>query len=171
MKFKITGKNITVTEGIRDKVEKKLGKLEKYSLIDDGCTAKILVRTYPHSQKIEVTIPTRLGYLRAEEVDEDLYAAIDMIVDKLEDQIRRQKTRIEKRGKKPLATGLIQSREEPDELVRTKTIVPDLMSLDEAILRMELLDHNFFIYTDDETGKIAVVYRRFDGGYGLIETE
>ena len=138
----------------------------------------VLIRTYPDKQKIEVTIPTRFAILRTEVADDDLYKAIDRAIDKLEDQIRRQKTRIEKKkNHSPLSEAFIDvelyedAPVDEDEVVRTKSIVPAFMSLDEAIAKMELLDHDFFIYTDDETRKIAVVYRRREGGYGLIETE
>ncbi|MEY8467504.1 ribosome hibernation-promoting factor, HPF/YfiA family [Faecalibaculum rodentium] len=178
MKVNITGKNITVTQAIADKINKKLAILNKYFIIDDEDTANVLIRTYPDKQKIEVTIPTRFAILRTEVADDDLYKAIDRAIDKLEDQIRRQKTRIEKKkNHSPLSEAFIDvelyedAPVDEDEVVRTKSIVPAFMSLDEAIAKMELLDHDFFIYTDDETRKIAVVYRRREGGYGLIETE
>lgn len=178
MKVNITGKNITVTQAIADKINKKLAILNKYFIIDDEDTANVLIRTYPNKQKIEVTIPTRFAILRTEVADDDLYKAIDRAIDKLEDQIRRQKTRIEKKkNHSPLSEAFIDvelyedAPMDEDEVVRTKSIVPAFMSLDEAIAKMELLDHDFFIYTDDETRKIAVVYRRREGGYGLIETE
>ncbi|OLU45203.1 ribosome hibernation-promoting factor, HPF/YfiA family [Faecalibaculum rodentium] len=178
MKVNITGKNITVTQAIADKINKKLAILNKYFIIDDEDTANVLIRTYPDKQKIEVTIPTRFAILRTEVADDDLYKAIDRAIDKLEDQIRRQKTRIEKKkNHSPLSEAFIDvelyedAPMDEDEVVRTKSIVPAFMSLDEAIAKMELLDHDFFIYTDDETRKIAVVYRRREGGYGLIETE
>lgn len=178
MKVNITGKNITVTQAIADKINKKLAILNKYFIIDDEDTANVLIRTYPDKQKIEVTIPTRFAILRTEVADDDLYKAIDRAIDKLEDQIRRQKTRIEKKkNHSPLSETFIDvelyedAPVDEDEVVRTKSIVPAFMSLDEAIAKMELLDHDFFIYTDDETRKIAVVYRRREGGYGLIETE
>ena len=137
----------------------------------------MVVRVYPNKQKIEVTIPTKYAVLRAEVVQDDLYAAIDLAIDKLEDQIRRQKTRLTRKNKEKLAYAFIEDEEiedeygDNDELVRTKSIVPDTMELDEAIMRMEMLNHSFFIYRDDETKEIAVVYKRHDGGYGLIETE
>ena len=137
-----------------------------------------MTRIQPDKQKIEVTVPTRCAILRTEVADDDLYKAIDRAIDKLEDQIRRQKTRIEKKkNHSPLSEAFIDvelyedAPVDEDEVVRTKSIVPAFMSLDEAIAKMELLDHDFFIYTDDETRKIAVVYRRREGGYGLIETE
>lgn len=178
MKVNITGKNITVTQAIADKINKKLAILNKYFIIDGEDTASVLIRTYPDKQKIEVTIPTKFAIMRTEVADDDLYKAIDRAIDKLEDQIRRQKTRIEKKkNHSPLSEAFIDvelyedAPADEDELVRTKSIVPAFMSLDDAIAKMELLDHDFFIYTDDETRKIAVVYRRREGGYGLIETE
>lgn len=178
MKVNIVGKNVAVTDAIAEKINKKLNVLNKYFIIDDNDTANVLIRTYPDRQKIEVTIPTKFAILRTEVADRDLYSAIDRAVDKLEDQIRRQKTRITKKNHiMPLSEAFIDVDlyedidGEDDDIVRTKSIVPAFMSLDEAITKMDLLDHDFFIYTDDETRKIAVCYRRKDGGYGLIETE
>lgn len=173
MKVKIYGKNIEVTAGIADKVEKKLSFLDKYFIIDEDVVANVMVRVYRQSQKIEVTIPTKVALLRAEASHEDLYAAIDLVIDKLEDQIRRQKTRLSRKNREKLATAFIESEEETaeEQLVKTKTIAPDEMDLEEAILRMEMLGHDFFVYVDDETKDVAVVYRRRDGGYGLIETQ
>ncbi|MBP3852346.1 MAG: ribosome-associated translation inhibitor RaiA [Erysipelotrichaceae bacterium] len=174
MKVKIVGKNVMVTPDISEKINKKLNVLNKYFIIDENDEAKVLIREYPAKQKIEVTIPTKYAILRAEVVSDDLYSAIDIAIDKLEDQIRRQKTRLQRKNKTSLAEAFLAEAEDEDygdEVVKTKSIVPQEMSLDEAIMKMELLDHDFFIYTDDETGKIAVVYRRNDGGYGLIETE
>ena len=94
MKVNIVGKNITVTEAISDKIKKKLGGLNKYFIIDENDTANVLIRTYPTKQKIEITIPTKFAILRTEVSDDDLYRAIDRSIDKLEDQIRRQKTRL-----------------------------------------------------------------------------
>jgi len=175
MKVNIVGKNVKVTPAIAEKVNKKLDHLTKYFLIDDNVTAKVLIRTYPVGQKIEVTIPTKYAILRAEVVDDDLYAAIDLAIDKLEDQIRRQKTRLQRKNRLSLAEAFLDeeesSEDDIDEVVKTKSIEPQEMSLDEAIMKMELLGHDFFIYTDDETEKIAIVYKRKDGDYGLIETE
>ena len=178
MKVQIYGKNITVTPAIAEKIEKKLNHLEKYFIIDENVVANVVVRVYPNKQKIEVTIPTKFAVLRAEVVQDDLYAAIDLAIDKLEDQILRQKTRLTRKYKDKLAYAFIEEEEieeefddTDNELVRTKSLVPDTMELDEAIMRMEMLNHSFFIYRDDETKEIAVVYKRHDGGYGLIETE
>lgn len=175
MRFEIVGKNISVTEGMRTKIEEKLGFLDKYILIDPNVIARVVCRVYPNTQKIEVTIPTKVGILRAEVEHEDFYAAIDLAIDKLEDQIRRQKTRLSRRHKDSLAESFIEKDEkvleEEDIAVKTKTITPEKMDLEEAIMRMEMLGHSFFIYVDNEDDEIAVVYRRNDGKYGLIETE
>ena len=175
MRFEIVGKNISVTEGMRTKIEEKLGFLDKYILIDPNVIARVVCRVYPNTQKIEVTIPTKVGILRAEVEHEDFYAAIDLAIDKLEDQIRRQKTRLSRRHKDSLAESFIEKDEkvleEEDIAVKTKTITPEKMDLEEAIMRMEMLGHSFFIYVDNDDDEIAVVYRRNDGKYGLIETE
>ena len=171
MKFEIIGKNVSITEAMRQKIEKKLSFLDKYLLIDPETRARVVVRTYPLTQKIEVTIPTKVGILRTEVEHEDLYAAID----KLEDQVRRQKTRLSRRHREKLALSFIEQDnvklDQGDIAVRTKTVKAQRMDLEEAILRMEMLGHSFFIYTDEETDSIAVVYKRNSGGYGLLETE
>lgn len=173
MRFEIVGKNITITDTMREKIEKKLSGLQKYLLIDPDTTARVVARVYPASQKIEVTIPTRVGILRTEVEHEDLYAAVDIALDKLEDQLRRQKTRLNRRHRDSLAENFLSEAEEEeyDIPVKTKTIAAERMDLEEAIMQMELSNHDFYIYTDDESGKISVVYRRNNGGYGLIETE
>lgn len=177
MKVKIRGKNITVTKGIQDKVEKKLSKLDKYFITQD-VEASVLVRTYPEGQKIEVTIPTEYVLLRAEEVNDDLYAAIDLVIDKLEGQIRKYKTKLSRKSKNnKLAFNIAEleklddSDEEEDVIVKTKTINPKPMDMEEAIMQMEMMDHTFFVYLDAESNKVSVVYKRNNGGYGLLETE
>ncbi|MEA5018117.1 MAG: ribosome-associated translation inhibitor RaiA [Erysipelotrichaceae bacterium] len=177
MKFYIYGHNVSITEAMQAKIEKKLSFLEKYFIIDDETVANVIVKVYPLYQKIEVTIPTKIGILRAEVAHDDLYAAIDLAVDKLEDQIRRQKTRLSRKHREKLALAFLEEEEEvgivdeDDELVRTKMVKLEKMDLDEAILRMEMLGHTFFLYKDAETNDAAVVYKRDDGGYGLIEAE
>ena len=172
MKVSIRGKNIEITEAIRNKVEKQLAKLDKYFVIGKDAEAKVLVRTYDHGQKIEVTIPSEFVILRAEVMEDDLYDAIDEVVEKLESQIRKQKTKLSRRKNQPFVLASIPDKEEEqDEVVRTKSIIPTPMDLDEAIMQMELLGHSFYVYRDIETNNISVVYKRYDGGYGLIETE
>ncbi len=178
MKIDIIGKNVAVSDAMRAKIEQKLGFLEKYFLIDADTSARVVVGVFPNTQKIEITIPTKVAILRTEVEDPDLYSAIDLAIDKLEDQIRRQKTRLSRKHKEKLAVSFIEEelleelkKEKDDILVRTKVVQAEHMDLEEAIMRMEMLGHDFFIFTDNETDKISVVYRRKNGGYGCIETE
>ncbi len=175
MRFEIVGKNIDVTEAMKAKIEKKLSFLEKYLLIDSDTIARVVCRVYPNTQKVEITIPTKVGQLRAEVEHDDFYAALDLAIDKLEDQVRRQKTRLSRRHKDKLAKAFIEEDvtvlKNEDVPVKTKTINPEEMDVEEAIMRMEMLGHSFFIYNDVDSESIAVVYRRNDGRYGLIETE
>ena len=176
MKITLRGKNIEITEAIEEKVSEKLSKLDKYFIVSENVEAKVLVRTYPYGQKIEVTIPTEYVLLRAEVVDQDLYNAIDLVIDKLEGQIRKYKTRLNRKSKdNKLALNVASIEpledEEEDVLVKTKTITPKPMDMEEAIMQMELIGHSFFVYRDTETDAISIVYRRNDGNYGLIETE
>ena len=176
MKITLRGKNIEITEAIEEKVGEKLSKLDKYFIVSENVEAKVLVRTYPYGQKIEVTIPTEYVLLRAEVVDQDLYNAIDLVIDKLEGQIRKYKTRLNRKSKdNKLAFNLASieplEEEEEDVLVKTKTITPKPMDMEEAIMQMELIGHSFFVYRDTETDAISIVYRRNFGYYGLIETE
>lgn len=175
MKITLRGKNIEITEAIEEKVSEKLSKLDKYFIVSENVEAKVLVRTYPYGQKIEVTIPTEYVLLRAEVVDQDLYNAIDLVIDKLEGQIRKYKTRLNRKSKdNKLAFNLASIEpleEEEDVLVKTKTITPKPMDMEEAIMQMELIGHSFFVYRDTETDAISIVYRPNDGDYRLIETE
>lgn len=176
MKITLRGKNIEITEAIEEKVSEKLSKLDKYFIVSENVEAKVLVRTYPYGQKIEVTIPTEYVLLRAEVVDQDLYNAIDLVIDTLEGQIRKYKTRLNRKSKdNKLAFNLASIEpledEEEDVLVKTKIITPKPMDMEEAIMQMELIGHSFFVYRDTETDAISIVYRRNDGDYGLIETE
>jgi putative sigma-54 modulation protein len=174
MRFEIVGKNVSVTPAMKEKIEKKLSGLEKYVLIDPDTIVRVVARVYPNSQKVEVTIPSKVGLLRTEVEENDFYAAVDLAIDKLEDQLRRQKTRLSKRHREHLAQAFIDEQETPEDKdipVRTKSVVAEEMPLDEAIMQMELSGHNFYIYTDEDSEKVAVVYRRKLGGYGLIEVD
>ena len=175
MKYQIIGKNIKVTEGIRDKVIRKLDLLEKYLIIKEDTDCRVVVSVASLDHKIEVTIPTKFGILRAEVADSDLYNAIDLVVDKLEDQLRRAKTKMDRRHRESLGKSFdidaIEDIEMEEILVKTKSIHVDTMDLDTAIANLELLGHSFYIYRDDEEEKVAVVYKRNNGGYGLIEID
>ncbi|MCD7951018.1 MAG: ribosome-associated translation inhibitor RaiA [Erysipelotrichaceae bacterium] len=176
MKVSIRGKNLAITPDIEKRVKKKLGILDKYFIMSDNVEAKVLIRDYPVGQKIEVTIPTEYVLLRAEVVDDDVYNALDQVIDKLEGQIRKYKTRLSRKSKdNKLAFNIASIQplddEEEDVIVKTKTISPKPMDMEEAIMQMELIGHTFFVYKDTETDQISVVYKRHDGDYGLIETE
>ena len=175
MKISVRGKNIEITEAIEAKISEKLSKLDKYFIVSDNVEAKVLCRVYPYGQKLEVTIPTEYVLLRAEVVDSDLYTAMDLVVDKLEGQIRKYKTRLSRKSKdNKLAFNLssIEDVETDDDvLVKVKSITPKPMDMEEAIMQMELIGHSFFVYRDAESDSINIVYRRNDGDYGLIETD
>ena len=175
MKYNIRGDKMVVTDAIRDYTEEKLQKLEKY-FKDDDITANVLTRVRGNSQIVEVTIPTNKFVLRSEEENEDLYAAIDLVSDKLERQIRKNKTRLNRNIKDNFKDFNFDfdtsSEEEPKEkIVKRKNIEMKPMDEEEAILEMELLGHSFFVYKDMDTNNICVLYKRKDGDYGLIETK
>ncbi|MDD8049446.1 MAG: ribosome-associated translation inhibitor RaiA [Thomasclavelia sp.] len=176
MKISIRGKNVEITDAIEAKVNDQLSKLDKYFIVGSDVEAKVLARTYSYGQKIEVTIPTDHVLLRAEAVDDDLYNAVDKVIEKLESQIRRYKTKLSRKSKdNKLAFNFASieplENEEDDVLVKTKTINPKPMAMEEAIMQMELIGHTFFVYRDTESNLISIVYKRKDGDYGLIETE
>ncbi|ODM26772.1 ribosome hibernation-promoting factor, HPF/YfiA family [Acetivibrio mesophilus] len=175
MKFKVTGKNIVVTEALKEMAIKKVGKLDKYFRRD--AEAHITMSVQKNRHIVEVTIPFEGGLLRAEEDNQDMYASIDKVVDSLERQIRRNKTKLEKK----VHDGSLRfenfnfdddAEEEPKfEIVRTKKFAIKPMTVEEAVLQMNLLGHEFFMFSNAETLEANVVYRRKDGNYGLIEPE
>ena len=176
MKYQIIGKNIVVTDAIRSTIEEKLSRMEKYVVINDDVLARAVVRSYNVGAKVEITIFTKQMDLRAEVKNDDLYAAVDLAIDKLEDQMRKLKTRMD-RGKDSASLGEafvledIEAEEGEDEIVRTKSIYLEPMSIDAAITRMEALGHSFFLYLDEDDDQICVAYKRLDGGYGVIQAE
>ena len=177
MKYNIRGDKLEVTSAINNYVESKLDRLNKYFKEED-LLANVLLRVRGTSQIIEVTIPTDKFILRGEEEDKDLYAAIDLVTDKLERQIRKNKTRLNKQNldNKYKDFNLdyeITSKEETEEeeiIVKRKNIEMKPMDEEEAILQMNLLGHEFFVYKDMHTNNVCVLYKRKDGNYGLIET-
>ena len=170
MKFAIYGENVTINDQMREKIENRLSDLNKYVVIDEQQSAKVTVKINGGPLKVEVNVPSKVGLLRSEVVHEDFSTAVDLAIDKLEDQIRRQKGRLSRRHKDSLAENFFEESESEDDTpVRTKTVYAEEMVLDDAIMHMEMLSHSFFIYKDLDSEKIAVVYKRNDGGYGLIE--
>ena len=175
MKYNIRGDKMVVTEAIRDYTEEKLGKLEKY-FKDDEITANVLTRVRGNSQIVEVTIPTSKFVLRSEEENDDLYAAIDLVSDKLERQIRKNKTRLNRNVKDNIKEfnfdfDIKEEEDSKEKIVKRKNIETKPMDEEEAILEMELLGHSFFVYKDMDTNNTCVLYKRKDGDYGLIETK
>lgn len=175
MKYNIRGDKMIVTEAIKDYAENKLGRLEKY-FKDDGVTANVLTKVRGNSQIVEVTIPTSKFILRSEEENDDLYAAIDLVTDKLERQIRKNKTRLNRNIKDNVKDfnfdfDIKDEEEAKEKVVKRKKIDTKPMDEEEAILEMELLGHNFFVYKDMDTNNTCVLYKRKDGDYGLIETK
>ncbi len=177
MKFNIRGQKIDVTPAIRDYAEKKIGKLEKYFSKSDELTASILLKVRGKEQIAEVTIPIKKIVLRAEETNKDLYAAIDLVSEKLERQIRKNKTRIAQRKSKANDIEInvdfdnSEIEEAKDKVVKRKQMDTKPMNEEEAILQMNMLGHEFFIYKDDESGNTCILYKRKDGDLGIIETK
>lgn len=177
MKCIIRGEKIKATEAIQNYVETKISKLDKY-FKDKEVSANVLIKLKGKKEAIEVTIPYDKYILRCEEIHDDLYAAIDLVTDKLERQIRKNKTKLKKQNKsneKIFNFDYELTNEEKEnfnknKIVKRKTIEMKPMNEEEAILELELLSHDFFIYKDmDNT--IKVIYKRKDGNYGIIETE
>jgi len=178
MKYNVRGENIEVTPAIREYVEKKISKLERYFTEAPDAKVNVNLKVYQDkTSKVEVTIPLPQLVLRAEERNVDMYAAIDLITDKLERQIRKHKTKVNRKfrekGDVPLAfttTGSHEAAEDDElEVVRTKQFDLKPMDSEEAILQMNLLGHSFFVFTNAETNDTNIVYKRKDGRYGLIE--
>ncbi|PKK40319.1 Ribosomal subunit interface protein [Clostridiaceae bacterium JG1575] len=179
MNVSIFARDMKPAEGMEDLIEKKLSRLDKYFKSD--VDAKVTLSAIKRNQKVEVLIPFNGLYLRAEETTDDMHKAVDRVVEKLERQLRKNKTRIEKRHTKETLRnpsfnaqafaepeGGMDEEEQEKQVVRTKTFELKPMTEDEAILQMELLGHNFYVY-DDLSGNTCVLYRRNDGNYGLIE--
>ncbi len=179
MKFNIRGENIEVTPALGEYVEKKLSKLDRY--FDTFPEIKVNLKVYSDKQRVEVTIPLPNLMLRAEETHDDMYAAIDLVVDKLERQIRKHKTKVNRKMREkgspknmfvaPDPVGVPDTEEEDLEVVRTKRFDLKPMDVEEAILQMNMLGHNFFVFTNSATNETNVVYSRKDGKFGLIETK
>lgn len=180
-KFNVRGENIEVTEAIRNYVEKKISKLERYFTKVPDVTAHINLKVYSDkTAKVEVTIPLPYLVLRAEETSNDLYGSVDLVADKLERQMRKYKTKINRKSREkgipfdmewPTPQPVEDSAEEDGlRIVRSKRISLKPMDSEEAVLQMNMLGHDFFVYTDMDSNATSVVYRRKDGSYGLIET-
>ena len=178
MKLTISGKQIELTQGLKQRVEDRFAKLDRYFHKDTE--AFITLSVQRELQKVEATIVSGNLTMRVEEATDDMYVSIDNSVDILERQLRKHKTKIEKKLKKDIfeAEALANSKFTDDveeeaefKIVRTKKFGYKPMSPEEAILQMNLLDHQFFIFNNDKTEVPSVVYKRKNGDYGLIELE
>ena len=174
MKITVTGKNIAVTDKIQDAIDKKFAKIGKF--FTDDIQAKVLMHPEKAKVKVEATIATKGNIFRAESVQQDVFDAIDEVSDKLLKQMSKFKKKLIKKnqGKESVRFENIPEdveAEEETKIAKIKKFTLTPMTADEAILQMELLQHNFFVFLDAETGNVNVVYKRNDEDYGLLQTE
>lgn len=175
MKYIVNGKNTEVSDALREQAIKKLSRIEKFFKDDADCHLTFAVEKSRHI--LEVTIQSKGLFIRAEETTDDMYASIDAVVDKLERQIRKNKTKLGKRIHQDSVVPDNFLIEEPIEeestykIVKSKRFAIKPMDVEEAILQMNLLGHSFFVFSNAETDEVNVVYKRKDGNYGLIEPE
>ncbi len=177
MKFIISGKNIEVTEGLKEAVESKLGKLERYFTPETEIIVTLSVEK--ERQKIEVTIPVKGNIVRSEQVSSDMYVSIDLVEEVIERQLRKYKTKlVEKNREAGYFKQEFFSDDEDDDgqesdikIVRTKRFGIKPMFPEDACIQMELLGHDFFVFSNAETDEVNVVYKRKNGTFGLIEPE
>ncbi len=178
MNITLRGDKIKITDAMKEYADEKLERLNKYLDDSDNVKANIVVKVQNYKQKVEVTIPLKSFILRAEEVQDDFYSAIDIVVDKIERQIRKNKTKLQSKkikNSKEIVFDYIEDykdeEEEKGSIVKRKKIEVKPMSEEEAIIQMELLGHQFYLFKDAETLKPALVYKRNDGCYGIIESD
>lgn len=174
MLVSILGRNLKVTEAMEYNFENKLSRLDKY--FTEEVEAKVTASHQKNQMKVEVTIPFRTGMIRAEAEDMDLYNGLDTVIDKLSKQLSKQKERMERKHSDTIRYESIEDYvpsedeiQEEEKIVKRKEFVYKPMSEEDAILQMELLGHDFFVFDNFETEKVAVLYKRKDGHYGLIE--
>lgn len=175
MKYNIRGEKVEITPAIKSYIEEKIGKLDKYFEKPETISANVVIKIRGKEQKIEITVPAMRFTLRSEESHSDLYAAIDLTVDKLERQIRKNKTKINSKIKKNIIQNFemdLEDRfeEESSGVIKRKSVDMKPMDEEEAILQMNMLGHTFYVFKNSETDSVCVVYKRNDGSYGIIET-
>ena len=174
MRYTISGKNINITPGLKDAVESKLGKLERYFSPDTEVQVTLSVEK--GRQKIEVTIPVKGSIIRAEQDSSDMYVSVDLVEEIIERQIKKYKTKIVDKKQSALAfsEAFLQEEAEQEEtvnIVKTKRFAMKPMDAEEACVQMELLGHNFFMFLNADKNEVNVVYKRKGNSYGLIEPE
>jgi putative sigma-54 modulation protein len=170
----VRGKNLEVTPALVSYAQKKLGKLDKF--FDKATETQVLLTVVRGEHIVEVTVIYEGMILRGEESSADMYASIDLVVEKLEKQIAKYKTRLNRslrqRGMRPVSVKLVSDlrvEEDQSKVVKTKRFTLKPMDVEEAILQMNLLGHDFFVFANAYTETMNVLYRRKDGDYGLIE--
>ena len=175
MRFTISGKNIDVTEGLRNAIQDKLGKLERYFTPETEIIVTLSVEK--ERQKIEVTIPVKGTIIRSEQVSSDMYVSIDLVEEVIERQLRKYKAKIVEKHQNGgnLRREFIEKdaddTEEEVQIIRTKHFGMKPMFPEDACVQMELLGHNFFVFRNAATEEVNVVYKRKGNTYGLIEPE
>lgn len=174
MKVTIIGRQMNVWDEMKLIIESKLEKLDKY--FGDECTASVTLSSKHNQKCLEITIVSAGTIFRSEVQDETFRNALDRAVTAIERQIRKNKTRLAKRLRSGAFDGGIfdtgeDFEEEPEFRIRRKSFTLKPMSVEEAIMQMNLLEHEFFVFKDDKTEDVCVVYKRRDGDYGLIETQ
>lgn len=173
MKVTITSRNFHASEHLKDTIEKKIQKLSKY--FSDEIVVNVMLSSEKGRDKVEATINAKGTIFRAEETSNAAYDAIDRVVEKLSTQMSRYKTRLLRKHKenKEFIFAEIPDNEEEEEIkvVKTKNVELVPMSVEEAVIQMELLEHNFFVFVDIETDSVSVVYKRKNEDYGVIETK
>ena len=174
MRITITGKNIDITPALRQAVEDKLSKLERYFTPETDVIVTLSVEK--ERQKIEVTIPVKGNIIRSEQVSNDMYVSIDLVEEIIERQLKKYKTKLinAKQGSSPFRPDFIDNEAEDEEeirIIRTKRFGMKPMYPEDACVQMELLGHSFFVFQNAETDEVNVVYKRKGNTYGLIEPE
>lgn len=175
MLVKITSKNLNPTERTKEQIEKKIGKLEKYFANNTEATV-MLTNEKNNTVKLEATIHAGSTIFRAENTGNDLLVCLDAVIDKLASQMSRFKKKLVKKHhdqKEVFLAEVPDTADAVEELLiaKTKSFRISPMSVEEAVLQMELLEHNFFVYRDGEKNNVCVVYKRKDGTYGLLDIE
>lgn len=175
MKYNIRGDKVSVTKSIKEYIEAKLDRLNKYYENPEKLECRVVIRAKNNLESIEVTIPATRFILRAEVSDKDLYAAIDLVVDKLEGQIRKNKTRLKNKYAKievqEMSFDFEDDEEEVLDIVKRKDIDTKPMDEEEAILQMQLLNHDFFVFKNIDEECVSVLYKRKDNKYGIINVK
>lgn len=174
MRVMVIGKNINVTPALKEMIEKKISKLDRY--FTPGVEARATLSVQKNRQIFEVTIPFNGVILRCEESTDDMYKSIDLVENKLERQIRKQRTKLSRRSNNSLRffnmeEVAVEDQDTGREIVKSKKFNIKPMTADEAILQMELVEHDFFVFKDADTNNINVIYKRKDGNYGILEPD